>query len=59
MGAETGVDVGVEVEKVEVCISDDWDGVVFGKWTTPIAGKISAKQLEAQIRIKPVNFMVF
>jgi hypothetical protein len=30
-----------------------------GKCTTPIAGKINAKQLVAQIKIKPVNFILF
>jgi len=34
------------------------DSEVFGNWTTPIAGMIRARQLVAQMRIKPVNFMI-
>jgi hypothetical protein len=30
---------------------------LLGNWTTPNAGKINARQLLAQIRIKPVNFI--
>ena len=36
----------------------DSDSEVFGNWTTPIAGRIRARQLVAQMRIKPVNFIV-
>ena len=38
---------------------DAVDSCTFGKCTTPIAGKMRAKQLVAQIKTKPVNFMIF
>jgi hypothetical protein len=47
-GAETGKPAGFPESEAVFAI---------GNLTTPIAGNSNAKTLEAQIKIKPVNFM--
>jgi hypothetical protein len=47
--AETGKPAGVPESEAVFAI---------GNLTTPIAGNSNAKTLEAQIKIKPVNFMI-
>jgi hypothetical protein len=47
---ETGTPSGVRLEAVAA--------ETLGNFTTPIAGKSKARQLLAQIRMRPVNFMM-
>lgn len=53
-GGKPGVSLWVD-ELIGVAL---WFSLIMGNLTTPRAGRSRARLLEAQIRIKPANFIV-